>query len=276
MNVNPEVFHPIYSHNYRIRPLYRGYDVKSPSPDLLYALVGRNQLGEPAHVDGRRVLPPDQRGDVAGKVRGLPAGADLEYDRERARRLLQEAGFTPGADGILRAPDGRPFRFTALTNMGNQIRADILAIIQQHLRRIGIDMQVQILEWGTLLSRINDPQRRDFDAVLIGWVTDFRIDNTDLFHCDKMADPFQWVGYCNPEVDRLLDLLPTIIDREAALPYWHRYQRLIAQDQPYTFIYFQERLRGTSTRIQNMNLDARGDWLGAERWWIATNQRGWR
>lgn len=204
------------------------------------------------------------------------AGADLQYDPDAARALLAEAGFTPGADGILRDPEGRPFRFTALTNFGNQVRADILAIVQSHLRRIGIDMQIQILEWGSLLGRINDPRTRDFDAVLIGWVTEYRIDNTDLFHCDKQDEPFQWVGYCNPEVDRLLDLLPTIVDRDAALPYWQEYQRLIARDQPYTFIYFQERLRGTSTRIQNVNPDARGDWYGADRWWILPTQRGTR
>ncbi|MBA4159194.1 MAG: hypothetical protein H0X65_17215 [Gemmatimonadetes bacterium] len=202
------------------------------------------------------------------------AGDDLAYDPEAARRLLAEAGWTPGPDGTLRNAEGQPFRFTVLTNQGNQVRADIAEIAQSDLRRIGVDMQIQISEWGTMLDRINTPTRRDFDAVLIGWVTEFRIDDRDLFHCDKRDEPYQWVGYCNPEVDRLLDSLPQIVDRDAALPQWQQYQRLIARDQPYTFIYFQERLRGTSARIQNVNPDARGDWVGAERWWILPDQRG--
>jgi peptide/nickel transport system substrate-binding protein len=204
------------------------------------------------------------------------AGADLAFDQEASRRLFAEAGWTPGPDGILRDAQGSPFRFTLLTNEANQVRADIAEIVQAQLRRVGVDMQIQIQEWGTLLNRINNPDVRDFDAVLIGWVTDFRIDDTNLFHCDKRNQPFQWVGYCDPEVDHLLELLPTIVDRNAALPYWHQYQELIARDQPYTFIYFQERLRATSARIRNIEPDARGDWLDADRWYIVPGQRGTR
>jgi peptide/nickel transport system substrate-binding protein len=202
------------------------------------------------------------------------AGADLAFDPEASRRLLQEAGWTPGSDGILRNAQGQPFRFTLLTNEGQQVRTDIAAIVQAQLRRVGVDMQIQIQEWGTLLNRINNPRSRDFDAVLIGWVTEFRIDDTNLFHCDKRDQPFQWVGYCDPQVDQLLEILPTIVDRQAALPHWHQYQELIARDQPYTFVYFQERLRGTSRRIRNLEPDARGDWVGAERWYIMPGQRG--
>jgi len=202
------------------------------------------------------------------------AGADLGHNPEEAQRLLAEAGWTPGPDGILRNAQGRPFQFTLITNQGNQVRADIAEIAQADLRRIGVDMRIQIQEWGTMLSRINTPTNRDFDAVLIGWRTEFRADDTDLFHCDRRDQPYQWVGHCNPEVDRLLEQLPLIADRDQARPLWHQYQRLIAQDQPYTFVYFQERLHGVGNRLRNVNPDPRGDWVGADRWWILPQMRG--
>jgi peptide/nickel transport system substrate-binding protein len=202
------------------------------------------------------------------------AGADLGFDPEAAQALLAEAGYTPGADGILRNPQGQPLQFTLLTNQGNQVRADIAEIAQADLRRIGVDMRIQIQEWGTLLDRINNPDRREFDAVLIGWRTEFRIDDTDLFHCDKRDEPYQWVGHCNPEVDRLLDELPLVVDRDRARPLWQQYQRLIADEVPYTFIYFQERLHGVSNRLRGVNSDPRGDWVDAHRWWIVPQQRG--
>ncbi len=202
------------------------------------------------------------------------AGTDLGYDPEGARRLLEEAGWRDrNGDGILQNERGEPFRFTTLTNHGNQERVDILAKVQSDLRRVGIQMEPQVLEWGTLLSRINDVERRDFDAVLIGWVTEFRIDDRDLLHCDERDQPYQWVGYCNREVDQLLDVLPTIVDREAARPLWQRYQRLIGQDQPYTFLYFQQRRSGIADRLRGVEPDARGDWLGARNWWIAPDRR---
>lgn len=196
------------------------------------------------------------------------AGADLGYNPEEAARLFEEAGFTKGPDGILRKPDGQPFTFTLNTNQGNKVREDIAAIAQADLRRLGVDMRIQVLEWGTLLDRVNDPKNRNFDAVLIGWRTEFRIDDSDLFHCDKRDEPYQWVNHCDPQVDMYLDTLPLIADREQARPLWSQYQRLIAQQQPYTFIYYQDRLHGVHERLRNVISDPRGDWVGIDRWYV--------
>ncbi len=197
------------------------------------------------------------------------AGADMDFDPERAIELFAEAGYTRGADGMLRNAAGQPLRFVLNTNHGNQIRADIATIVQQDLRNVGVEMSLQILEWGTLLDRINNPRSRDFDAVLIGWRTEFRIDDSDLLHCDKRDDPFQWVGHCDPELDELIDALPLITDRDAALPLWQEYQRRVASQLPYTFIYFTERVHGIQNRLRNVNPDPRGDWVGADRWYLA-------
>jgi peptide/nickel transport system substrate-binding protein len=265
-------------------------------PDRSYVLIGWNQRRQPFNdLRVRRALTVGMNRERItdavlhgyGQKANSPvppffwqydpeAGADLTYDPEEAQRLLAEAGWTPGPDGILRNAQGEPFRFTLITNQGNQVRADIAEIVQADLRRIGVDMRIQIQEWGTMLSRINTPDRRDFDAVLIGWRTEFRADDTNLFHCDERDGPYQWVGHCNPELDRLLEQLMLMPDREQARPYWQQYQRLIAQDQPFTFVYFQERLHGVGNRLRNVNPDPRGDWVGADRWWILPQQRGAR
>jgi peptide/nickel transport system substrate-binding protein len=261
--------------------------------DRAFVILGWNQrrpMFEDVRVRRALTMAIDRQAIVDGIVYGFgevanstvppfywqyddQAGAGLGHDPEGARRLLAEAGWTPGPDGILRNAQGQPFRFTALTNVGNQERIDILQRVQSDLRQVGVALQPQALEWGTLLDRINDPRRREFDAVLIGWVTEFKINDKDLFHCDKRDEPFQWVGHCNPEVDRLLEQLPRIVDRQEALPLWQRYQRLISEDQPYTFLYFQQRREGIADRLRNVNPDARGDWVGVREWWIAPGAR---
>lgn len=197
------------------------------------------------------------------------AGSDLDFDPEGALALFAEAGYTRGADGLLRNAERQPLTFTLSTNQGNQVRSDIAAIVQSDLRRLGVDMRIQILEWGTLLDRINDPRQRNFDAVLIGWRTEFRIDDTDLFHCDKRDEQYQWIGHCDPQLDVLLERLPTIADRNVSGPLWMEYQRRVSDAQPYTFIYFQERLHGVRNRLRNVHSDARGDWVGIDRWYLA-------
>jgi peptide/nickel transport system substrate-binding protein len=201
------------------------------------------------------------------------AGADMGFDPEEAVRLLAEAGFTRGADGIMRNGDGQPLRFTLNTNQGNQARVDIAQIVQADLSRIGIQMNIQVLEWSTLLSRINNPRTRDFDAVMIGWRTEFRIDDSDLFHCDKHEEPYQWVGHCDSRLDALMDTLPLITDESTALPLWAEYQRRVAAQQPYTFIYFEERMHGVHNRLRNVHPDPRGDWVGITRWYLAPGER---
>jgi peptide/nickel transport system substrate-binding protein len=262
--------------------------------DRAYVFIGWNQrrpLFADARVRRALTMGIDRQAIIDGVMRGYgtvanssvppifwqsdpEAGAELAHDPEGARRLLAEAGWTPGPDGILRNQQGAPFRFELVTNHGNQVRSDIMQIVQSQLRQIGIDVQARVQEFGTLIARLNDTQQRDFDAVVMGWVTEFKVDDTNLFHCGKLDTPFQWGGHCDAETDRLLDLLPLIPDREQARPIWSQYQRRIAELQPYTFVYFQERLEGVNNRLLNVNPDARGDLVGIDRWVVNPGQRG--
>lgn len=258
-------------------------------PDRQFVLIswnGRRPLFADVNVRRALTMAIDRPAIVQGVRRGygelanstVPpfywnynpnAGADLKYDPEAARRLLAQAGWrdTDG-DGIVEK-DGRPFRFTLNTNMGNRERQDITEIVQAQLRAVGVDAQPQVMEWGTLLDRLQR-EPRDYDAAVVGWVTEFRIDDSDLFSCQKLREqtPFQWAGYCNPATDVYLDTLPRIADRAAAKPLWMEYQERIAHDQPFTFLFYTRRLEGVHERMRNVHPDARGDWVGASRWFL--------
>lgn len=263
--------------------------------DRAYVIVGWNQRRE--MFQDRRVrqaltMAINKQGIIDGILHGhgeiahssIPniywqadpeAGRELGYDPEGSRRLLAEAGWRDrNGDGILEDERGRPFRFTIKTNTGNQLRMDIAQVVQSNLRAIGVDAQVQLVEFNTLIGQLNDVKRRPFDAVVMGWVAELKIDDRNLFHCDFRDQPYQWAGYCNPRTTRLIDTLALVADREEAKPLWSEYQRLIAEDQPYTFLYFQHRLEGVSERLRDVEVDARGDLVGVARWYIHPDHRG--
>ncbi|HEV7590458.1 MAG TPA: ABC transporter substrate-binding protein [Longimicrobium sp.] len=202
------------------------------------------------------------------------AGAGLGYDTAAARRLLAEAGFADrDGDGVLEAADGRPLRFTLKVPHGNRERGDIAEIVQSDLRKAGVAMELREVEFNTLIAQISDPRKRDFDAVIVGWKPEFHLDDSDLYACSKRDQPLTWSGYCDPEADRLMDSVQIVADRAAALPLWRRYQALIARDQPVTLLYFSNRLVGVNRRVHDVHLDARGDWVGIDRWWITPGMR---
>jgi len=258
-------------------------------PDRQFLVIswnGRRPLFADVNVRRALTMAIDREGIVKGVRRGygslanstVPpfywnynpnAGADLKYDPEAAKRLLAQAGWrdTDG-DGVLEK-DGRPFRFTLRTNTGNREREDITQIVQAQLKAVGVEAQPQTVEWGTLLDGLQR-EPRDYDAAVLAWVTEFRIDDRDLFSCAALRAkaPFQWAGYCNPATDRYLDTLPKIADRAVAKPLWFAYQEKIAHDQPFTFLYYSRRLEGVHERMRNVHPDARGDWVGASRWFL--------
>jgi peptide/nickel transport system substrate-binding protein len=198
------------------------------------------------------------------------AGAGLDHDTAAARRLLAEAGFADrDGDGVLESADGKPFRFTLKVGHGNRERTDIAEIVQAQLRRMGIAVEVREVEFNTLLANASDARKRDFDAMVLGWKPEFHLDDSDVFSCRKRDQPLAFSGYCSAEADRLMDSVQVVPDRRAALPLWWRYQELIARDQPLTLLYYSNRLVGIGRRVHGVALDARGDWVGIDRWWLA-------
>jgi peptide/nickel transport system substrate-binding protein len=268
--------------------------VDDPGVELLrypfrnYVLVGWNsrrpQLSD-ARVRRAITMGTDRESIVEAILQGYGSVADgsippfhwaydtdapgLQYDPEAAMALLTEAGWVDrDGDGVRENSAGDPLSFSIKYNTGNQQRQNIAEIMQAQLAEVGIDVRPQVVEWATLLQQINTPELRDFDGVVMGWVVEFKLDDTDLFHSERIDQPYAWSGTKNPEIDRLLVRLGSTVDRDEAKALWSEYQEELIEEQPYTFFYFQDRLDGVSTRLKGVQMDARGEWLNAREWYV--------
>lgn len=199
--------------------------------------------------------------DHAGSVAPLP------HDVERARALLEEAGFRDrDGDGVAESADGEELRFTLLLPAESDFNRDLAQVIQADLRDAGVALELRQLEFGTILATITGPDR-DFDGVQLALTADRRLDLRSFFHSDAMDGPYQLAGYSNPAVDSLLDALETA-DRERARDLWAELQRVLAEDQPWTFLHCCTELILARDRVHGIEAGLPGLLDSVTEWWV--------
>lgn len=196
-----------------------------------------------------------------------PTLAAWPYDPEGAKRLLAEAGFSAGPDGLL-ARDGEPFELELLTNAGNRLRESMLVKIQEQLARIGVRVTPRPVEMKTLVARSG---AGEYDGYIGGWRFNGKLDLRSIFHSQARAGKGNnTVAYTSPDVDAWIDELDLAPSWQGMRASMHRIQRKIHEDAPYTFLYETRRLAAAGARARGVTIDVPSDPLGGlETWWLA-------
>jgi peptide/nickel transport system substrate-binding protein len=195
----------------------------------------------------------------------------FDYNPEKAKALLGEAGWRPNSEGILEK-DGKPFEFTILTNQGNDLRVRTAEIIQRRLREVGIVVKIRTVEWAAFIKEFIDKGR--FEAVLLGWTTGQDPDAFDIWHSSKTKPgELNFIHYNNPEVDRLLEEGRHTFDREKRRQAYFRLQEIIAEDQPYTFLYVPDALPAIHKRFRGIKPAPAGINYNFPKWYVPKDEQ---
>jgi peptide/nickel transport system substrate-binding protein len=219
--------------------------------------IGRPCTGPFAHVSW--AYNPDVR--------------SYEYDPGKAGRILADAGWTDtDGDGTLDR-NGRHFRFTILTNQGNNERIRTSEIIQQNLKLVGIDASIRVMEWQAFLEQID---KRSFDAIILGWSMGRDPDIYDIWHSSKTKKgEYNFIGYKNDEVDRLLVAGRRTFDIEQRKKIYYRIHEILAEEQPYAFLYVPDATPIVHKRFKGIEPAPLGIMYNFIRWYVPQNRMEW-
>ena len=194
------------------------------------------------------------------------------YNPQKARELLKEAGWKDiNGDGILEK-DSQPFVFELVTNQGNETRQKCAEIIQRQLAEVGIKVKIRILEWAAFVNDFINKRR--FDAVIMGWTIPPDPDAYDVWHSSKTSpEELNFISYKNQEVDELLEKGRSTFNQQERKKYYDRFQEILAEEQPYTFLYVPDELIIINNRFRGIEPAPIGLDYNFIKWYVPKDEQ---
>jgi peptide/nickel transport system substrate-binding protein len=230
---------------------------------LTLALNRSEIIGALLHGQGEQAvstLPPWHRFAPDGV-------APLPHDPEQAARLLDAAGWSTGPDGTRRNTNNQPLRFTLLTS-DDATRRAVVEVVQSQLRRVGAQVDVRVMEFQTMLAAHRD---RDFDAIVTNWVIvgfDAAAAPTALFHSSQADVP----GSPNrssvriPRLDAAIERAAAQTTADGARAAYREYVQVVQDEQPFTFLFWQNIIAASRDAIAGVEMDPRGELQSIAQW----------
>lgn len=188
----------------------------------------------------------------------------VAYDTVEAGRLLTEAGWSMGADGV-RQRDGRTLEFQLLT-VGSGASA-LEQLIQAQLGRVGVQVTIRQLELTSFLATAQGPAR-DFDALVTGIPGDLALSYVRAMFDGNAEGPLAYAGYKSDDFDAALGTVEHAVTIEQLRVGWARAQRVLARDLPTTWLYHARGLQGAARRIHAPAPDLRGELATIATWTV--------
>ncbi len=226
---------------------YLGFNLKNPlfadqkvRQAISHALDKENMIkelfkghGVPAWTHGSPVLWSYDENSVV----------KFPYDVVKSKKLLEEAGWKPGTGGILEK-NGQKFKFALMTNKGNKIREQAAVVVQDQLKKVGIQVETQYVDWPAMVK--NHLLAKNFEAVIVGWSLDADPDPWSIWHT---GESYNFISYSNKALDELMQKGRTTIDQTERKKIYAEFQKVVSDEQPYVFLYFPNSITGYNKKL---------------------------
>ncbi|MCS6984263.1 MAG: peptide-binding protein [Leptospiraceae bacterium] len=186
----------------------------------------------------------------------------LPYDPVAAKKLLAEAGFQLGKDGILEK-EGQKFIFELLIPAAAPFYEQFASVAREELLKAGIVMEIRKLEFQVLVEKAN---KRDFYALMMGWSVPLESDPYQVWHSSQIERGHNFTGFSRQDLDALIEKARVDFNEKRRNALYHKIQRIIYEEQPYTFLYTSYNLIALHRRFTEVEAYPAG--LDPDRWKI--------
>ncbi|MBS4210348.1 ABC transporter substrate-binding protein [Bacillus sp. FJAT-50079] len=166
------------------------------------------------------------------------------YDPEKAKQLLEEAGWTEGSDGI-REKDGEKLKVYYFTSSGG-LADTLIPIAKENYQELGIDFQVEQMDFNALLSRVDNGDH-DLASFSTTMLPD-PYDGVSGFHSKSTSTTFK--GYANDDIDALIDATIATNDIDGRTEAFHELYEGLEENPPVILLGYTKVLSGVNARVE--------------------------
>ena len=193
------------------------------------------------------------------------------HDPAMARRLLGEAGWSPGPDGIMRK-DGQRLTLVMVSNNSNVTRRRLSVEIQAMLKEVGIDSEIKYYPGDVLFAPAGMGgilQLGKFDLSVAGWYAGIDPEDSTQLMCENFPPGgYNYSRYCSRQMQRLQDIALTHYDRPTRQSAYFAIQDLLAKDNPMIFLYWLRQMEPISVDFKGFDPNPVVESWNAWQWTI--------
>jgi peptide/nickel transport system substrate-binding protein len=190
-----------------------------------------------------------------------------EYDPDKALDEFAEAGYT-FEDGKLLDENGEQLKLKLIYGPNTSQTLELIAVtLQDYLSDVGIELEIQALEWSSFLETKNS-EGSDWDMYIGTWRATIEPQIMYTIWAEENIPQLNSVAYINEEVQSLFEEAGATYDTEFRKEKYQEAQRIIAEDAPYIFLFYNKSWSGQNNRIQGIEPTALGIGWNLEDWYI--------
>ncbi|SDM22415.1 glutathione ABC transporter substrate-binding protein [Sediminibacillus halophilus] len=228
---------------------YLGFNMeKEPFNDPEFRKAVAYAVDRQAYVDQLNGLGVKNDSIIGPKVFGYDESAKdagYPYDVEKAKQIIEENGFT-----------GQKVTLLA-SNSGSYMK--MAEIVQSQLTEVGIDAEIESMEWGTFLDTTSEG---NFEMTFMGW-TNSTADGSELLypnlHSDNIGSSNR-MRYSNEEFDALVDESRTLVDQEARQKKLQEANKIAMEDAVWIPMNHDVVSAAYDKSVKGLELDPTGEW----------------